>query len=152
MPIMSSIFLIGQILEWKYNISYPFSEIQDSHNKKKNLVYGVIGFLLLGTLITALVLTFNSNFAKTFVAFLAILFICLVTLFIITIAEGLQKLFYCSNTPSKQTIPQNDQVTNGDAKGIEVQEVKDKENNGAKHSLIISKKRKLRFSSFQRIF
>ena len=150
LPIMSLIFLIGQILEWKYHISYPFSEIQDNYNKKKKLVYGVIGVLSLGALITVLIFTFHSNFAKTFVAFLGISFISLVTLFIITIANGIQKLFFCFST--KEIIPPNDQSSKGDEKCNERQKVKHEESIEANIAEPYLKSGKFRFSSFQKKF
>ena len=98
---VTCIFLVGQILEWKYHISYPFSEAQDNYHIKKKLVYGVIGALAAGILITVLVFMFDNKFIKIFLAFLVILLLSLITLFILAIIDGIKKISNCCKTKEK---------------------------------------------------
>ena len=89
------IFLIGHILEWKYHISYPFSEIHDNYTLKKTLLFGVIGLLSVVTLITILYFTFKFKFTKIFIVVISILLLSLIAIFIVTITEGIRNLFTC---------------------------------------------------------
>ena len=93
--VVSCIFLIGHILEWKYHISYPFSEIQDNYKLKKNLLFGVIGLLFLGSLTAVLIFTFKFEFTRIFFVVISILLLSLITIFIVTITEGIGNLFSC---------------------------------------------------------
>ena len=100
LPIVSSIFLAGQILEWKYHISYPFSEVQESYDTKKYLMYFFIFVVVLGALITFFCFTFDDyDFPKMFLAFLVILTLSLLTLFFATIYNKLSG--YCSKCKDK---------------------------------------------------
>merc|ERR1712136_307459 len=71
--VISCIFLIGHILEWRYHISYPFSEIQDNYNLKKNLLLGIIGLIFLGSMMAILIFTFEFKFKRIFIVVISIL-------------------------------------------------------------------------------
>ena len=96
LAVVSCIFLIGHILEWKYHISYPFSEIQDNYKLKKNLLFGIVGLLFLGSLTAILIFTFEFKFTRIFIVVISILLLSLIAIFIDTIAEGIRNLFMCN--------------------------------------------------------
>ena len=118
--VVSCIFLIGHILEWKYHISYPFSEIQDKYMFKKNLLFGVIGLLFLGSLTAILIFTFEYKFTRIFIVVVSILLLSLFAIFIVTITEGIETLFTCCKKKTDKN-----EATNRDQ---EIEDVSKEEN------------------------
>ena len=106
LPIVTSIFLTGQILEWKYHISYPFSEVQNCYSTKKFLMYGVMLSIAIGALAIFFYYTFNEyDFPKMFLAFLVILALSLLTLFMATFFNKL--VGYCSKPKIDEASKEN---------------------------------------------
>ena len=107
--VVSCIFLIGHILEWKYHLSYPYAEIEKSYDTKKNMLYGVMIITFLAALTTVIYFTFEFKFSRILVVFLAILFLSLFTLFILTIKDKITKLIpSCKGNDQGEDEPQDD--------------------------------------------
>ena len=91
-PSVSAIFLLGQILEWRYHMSYPFSETHEGYTRKNYLFYVVLLVISVTALLTTLVITFNYKYAKIFTVFIVIVMLSLLALFLMSIVEGLKKI------------------------------------------------------------
>lgn len=112
--IVSCIFLIGHIIEWRYHISYPFSEIHSNYNRKNTLFYLSICLLALGALSTIVFYTFKFHFTKIFLVCISIFLFSLITIFIATITEGIRNLFsYCKKICQKSKSPRREQESDG---------------------------------------
>ena len=91
---------------------------------KKKLVYGVIVAIAVGTLLSIIVVNIGYEFAKIFLVFLAILVMSLLTLFIVTLADGIKKL--CPGETN--CVPPTDELDQANVIQIEVEETNEEEN------------------------
>ena len=59
LPIITALFMVGNLLEWKYHVSFPSAETKIGINIKKNVVNGLVFLLTMAIMAAVMIISFR---------------------------------------------------------------------------------------------
>ena len=115
LALITALFVLGYILEWKYHVAYPLAKIKPGFRLKKNMLRLIISVLLATTCVAVFWLSYdfstNHQFSFVFGIFVGILGFSFLTLYCMAIIKKLKGLCRTSskkNAVRKETSPNTD--------------------------------------------
>ena len=99
MPLVTAMFVLGYLLEWKYHVSYPLAETKPGYRVKKKILNGLIFVFVLLIVISAVGLSYvhseDDQLSAVFPIFVGILGSSFLVLHCMAVAQGINRLFKC---------------------------------------------------------
>ena len=115
LALISALFVLGYILEWKYHVAYPLAKIKPGFRLKKNIVRLIISLFVTTTCVAVFWLSYDFStshqFSFVFGIFVGILGFSFLTLYCMAIIKKLKGICIRSSKKKavqKETSPNKD--------------------------------------------
>ena len=105
LALITVLFVLGYILEWKYHVAYPLAKIKPGFRLKKNILRVIIVLLVAMVCVAVFMMTYdfstNHQFSFVFGIFVGILVLSFLTLHCMAVVKRIKGL--CTLPSKKKT-------------------------------------------------
>ena len=113
LALITVLFVVGYILDWKYHVAYPLAKIKPGFRLKKNMLRSIIVLLVATVCVAVFMMTYdfstNHQFSFVFGIFVGILVLSFLTLHCMAVVKRVKRL---CKTSSKKNIERKDITSN----------------------------------------